>query len=73
MSCRWTRTSAAGDTDHHLDGSDAAAIYRELARGWRWEEFRWFARSQGVPYENIERMWSAAVAASHADAAGDGS
>ena len=62
MSCRWARASHASGASGVPAETDAAAVYRELARSRREEEFRWFARSQGVAQENVDRMWTAALA-----------
>ncbi len=68
MSCRWARTSPASDV--HGQASETLAVYRELARDRRKDEFRWLAQSQGVPTEHVERMWRAAVAETSADGSG---
>lgn len=58
MSCRWTcgGVPAPGEVAGIVRGA-AAATYLELARARREEDFRWFARSQGMTGETIEALW----------------
>ena len=53
MTCRVTcaRAAAAGEV------LELAGPYLDLAGSGRQEDFRWFARSQGVAAEDVERLW----------------
>ncbi len=57
MTCRWT-LNLRGLADAWLDAPGALALYLELARQGREDDFRWFARSQGVPEDRLEPLWS---------------
>lgn len=61
MSCRWTLRAGLGDTDACLDAPGASAVYADLARAGRKDDFHWFARSQGVPEERLEGLWLGAL------------
>lgn len=61
MSCRWT-LNVGGLPDTWLDTSGGLAVYVDLAREGRKDEFRWFARSQGVPDERVEALWRSVLA-----------
>lgn len=53
MTCR----VACGSAVNLLD------LYLDLASSGRRDDFRWFARSQGVAAEDIERLWQRALEA----------
>lgn len=55
MSCHWSRSGLGGSREAERGGS--AEIYFELARAGRFEDFRWFALSQGVALEVVEELW----------------
>jgi hypothetical protein len=40
-----------------LTGTEAAELARDLAAADRRDDFRWFARSQGVPDERLDELW----------------
>lgn len=40
-----------------LTGTEAAELARDLATAGRRDDFRWFARSQGVPDERLDELW----------------
>lgn len=74
MTCRLTcaRAAAAGEA------LELPGPYLDLASSGRRDDFRWFARSQGVAAEDVERLWHrvlehvrAAQASSHAASRGD--
>lgn len=59
MSCHWSRAAPGPPRDAEggrpLTGT--AAVYGELARAGRREDFRWFALSQGVAREMVDELW----------------
>lgn len=60
MSCRWTCTSpprALSSVEVDTRDSGIVAIYVDLAKSRRLDDFYWFARSQGVPPEKIDKLW----------------
>jgi hypothetical protein len=58
MTCRWT-LNLGGRAEAAANAVDGLALYLELAREGREDEFRWFARSQGVPEERVDGLWRA--------------
>jgi hypothetical protein len=44
-------------TEAGLSPTESAEIYLELARAGRREDFRWFALSQGVGLERVDKLW----------------
>jgi len=68
MSCRWgCATPAAEPTEAEADLPQTLAVYVELIRARRREDFRWFARSQGVPADRIDALWEGLSARTRAD------
>jgi hypothetical protein len=55
MTCRWAR--ARTSCSEIVSDPATAAIYLDLVRARRKDDFRWLARSQGVPPHLVEELW----------------
>ncbi len=55
MSCRLSVSPRRRVAE--LVTAEAAELYRDLVRADRRDDFRWLARSQGVPAERIDELW----------------
>jgi hypothetical protein len=60
MSCRWScRSWPRAPLDRLAEEHpDLLVVLADLARSHRQNEFRWLARSQGVPGEDVEALWA---------------
>ena len=56
MSCRFSVSGRPSVTDL-ITAPEAAELYRDLVALGRYQDFRWFALSQGVPEERVEELW----------------
>lgn len=71
MSCHAVRTArsrgwSSGAPDEGT--AETAATYMELARQRREDDFRWFARSQGMTPEMVDALWRELCSRMRADA-----
>jgi hypothetical protein len=55
MSCRLSVSPPRRVAE--LVRAEVADLYRDLVRAGRRDDFRWLARSQGVPAERIDELW----------------
>ena len=56
MSCRFSIARRPSLADL-LTAPEAAELYRDLVAADRYQDFRWFALSQGVPEERVDELW----------------